>query len=227
MNFRDEFYTELKNIYPGSIEWQLVGVLVNDQKVYTLSYDSKILSGLFEIFAEPIIRKITENHRFILEKSKQNQYPDFTLYHPDSPRKKIAVEVKSTYRQFTHSGKLKNFGFTLGSYRSFLRDPDGKKGILYPYKDYFEHWIIGFIYTRNPKCKNVEIRQIIEAANLESPFSNIEFFVQEKYRIAGLRAGSGNTTNIGSIKSKSIEDFRNGKGPFKSHEAFEEYWRKF
>ena len=52
---------------------------------------------------------------------------------------------------------------------------------------------------RNPKCEKVEIKQIIEAANLESPFTNIEFFIQEKFKIAGKSAGSGNTTNIGYI----------------------------
>lgn len=227
LDFQREFYSKVKELYPGKLEWQLVGILVNDQRVYTLSYDSKILSGLFEIFAEPIVRNNADKFNLVLEKSKQNQYPDFTLFSPSSPQNKIAVEVKSTYRQYTNWGDLKNFGFTLGSYRSFLRDPVGKKGILYPYKDYIEHWIIGFLYTRNPKCKRAEIRQIIEAAILESPFNDIEFFVQEKYKIAGKSAGSGNTTNIGSIKSKEIEDFVNGSGPFKSHKEFEEYWRGF
>jgi hypothetical protein len=220
LDFNQEFYSQVEKLYPNKLEWQLVGILVNDQHVYTLSSDSKVLSGLFEIFAEPIVRNIAEKYDLNIEKSKQNQYPDL-------PNNKIAIEVKSAYRQFTNNGNIKSFGFTLSSYRSFLRDPKGKKGILYPYKEYTKHWIIGFIYTRNSKCEKAEIRQIIEAANLESPFKDIEFFVQEKYRIAGKTPGSGNTTNIGSIKSKSINDFVNGNGPFKSHKEFEEYWRKY
>jgi len=227
MNFQEEFYSSVEKLYPKQLEWQLVGILVNDQRVYTLSYDSKILSGLFEIFCEPIVREIAEHHGLKIKKAKQNQYPDFTLYKDESSRDKIAIEVKSTYRQFKNDGSVKKFGFTLGSYRSFLRDPHGKKGILYPYSDYTQHWIIGFLYTRNPACAKVEIRQIIEASNLESPFTNIEFFVQEKYRIAGKAAGSGNTTNIGSIKSDSIETFKNGEGPFKTHQEFENYWRNY
>ncbi len=225
--FDKEFLNKVKKLYPGTLDWQLVGVLVNDQRVFTLSYDSKILSGLFEIFCEPIVRDIANYHNLHLEKSKQNQYPDFTLFHEKNDKQKIAIEVKSTYRQYNKNGSLKPFGFTLGSYRSFLRDPFGKRGILYPYHEYSQHWIIGFLYTRNPSCKNVEIKQIIDASNLESPFSNIEYFVQEKYRIAGKRAGSGNTTNIGSIKSCNISDFREGKGPFRTHQEFEEYWRNF
>lgn len=227
MNFRKLFYDYIEHTYPNELVWQLVGVLVNDQRVFTLSYDSKILSGLFEIFCEPIVRDIATQNGFIVEKAKQNQYPDFTLFNPKKPDSKIAVEVKSTYRQFNKNGDLKKFGFTLGSYRSFLRDTNGKKGILYPYSEYTQHWIIGFIYDRNPRCKNVEIKQIIDASNLESPFTNIDFFVQEKYKIAGKSAGSGNTTNIGSIKSNLVEDFKNGNGPFATHKEFEEYWRNF
>lgn len=225
--FDKEFQKKVKELYPDALEWQLVGVLVNDQRVFTLSYDSKILSGLFEIFCEPIVSEIARQNNLKLEKSKQNQYPDFTLFKDIDDKNKIAIEVKSTYRQYKKDGSLKPFGFTLGSYRSFLRDPLGKRGILYPYEDYGEHWIIGFLYTRNPSCRNVEIKQIIDAANLESPFTDIEYFVQEKYKIAGKRAGSGNTTNIGSIKSYSINDFQEGKGPFKTHKDFEDYWRSF
>ncbi len=227
MDFINSFKHKVSELYPGKLDWQLVGVLVNDQRVFTLSYDSKILSGLFEIFCEPIVREIAKQYDLSIEKSKQNQYPDFTLLKNKEDRNKIAIEVKSTYRQYKKDGSLKPFGFTLGSYRSFLRDPLGKRGILYPYMEYSQHWIIGFLYTRNPNCKNVEIKQIIDAANLESPFTNIEYFVQEKYKIAGLRAGSGNTTNIGSIKSCEIADFQEGNGPFQSHEDFEAYWRNY
>jgi hypothetical protein len=227
LNFQKEFTETVNNLYPGKLEWQLVGILVNDQRVFTLSYDSKILSGLFEIFCEPMVRKIAERNDLTVEKAKQNQYPDFTLFNKSDHTRKLAIEVKSTYRQYNNSGTIKPFSYTLGSYRSFLRDPLGKKGILYPYHEYSEHWIIGFLYTRNPNCGRVEIKQIIEAANLESPFTEIEFFVQEKYKIAGKGAGSGNTTNIGSLKSNSMDDFKKGNGPFKTHIEFEEYWRNF
>ncbi len=227
MKFDHEFYAEIDKLYPDGLEWGLVGILTKQSKVYTLSYDSKILSGIFEIFCEPIVVKIAKNHGMNLEKTAQTAYPDFTLFNDSEPKEKIAIEVKSTYRKFNKDGSVKKFRFTLGSYRSFLRDPQGRKGILYPYSDYKEHWVIGFLYTRNPECKITEIRQVIEASQLQSPFTDIEFFVQEKYRIAGKTPGSGNTTNIGSISSNNIKDFQEGKLGFPTKSEFDEYWRNY
>ncbi len=226
-DFSSEFQTKIDQLYPNGIEWGIVGILTKNGNVYTLSYDSKILSGIFEIFCEPVVRSIADEYNLMLEKSAQNVYPDFTLFHESEPLKKIAVEVKSTYRQYNAKNELKKFGFTLGSYRSFLRDPNGKKGILYPYSEYQEHWIIGFLYSRNPECQKTEIKKIIEASTLQSPYTNIEYFVQHKYRIAGKKPGSGNTTNIGSIKSNDIEDFKSGNGAFQTHQEFEQYWRSY
>lgn len=201
--------------------------MIKNGNVYTLSYDSKILSGIFEIFCEPIINEIAGEKDLVIEKSAQNIYPDFTLYSAEEPNRKLAIEEKSTYRKYNKKGELLKFSFTLGSYRSFLRDASGRKGILYPYKKYSEHWIIGFLYSRNPDCRKTEIRKIIEASSLQSPYTDIEYFVQQKFRIAGRKPGSGNTTNIGSFKSNDINDFRQGKFGFESQEEFEKYWRNY
>ena len=227
MKFDQEFYNEIIELYPNGLEWGLVGILTKHSKVYTLSYDSKILSGIFEIFCEPIVVKIARKNDMVIEKSAQTAYPDFTLFMEQNKEEKIAVEVKSTYRKFNQDGTVKKFRYTLGSYRSFLRDPDGKKGILYPYSDYIEHWVIGFLYTRNPDCRVTEIRQVIEASQLQSPFTDIEFFVQQKFKIAGRTPGSGNTTNIGSISCNNIEDFKSGQRGFTSKSEFEQFWRKY
>jgi hypothetical protein len=64
--------------------------------VYTLSFDSKFLSGIFEIFCEPIVISIAQDYRLNVEESAQNIYPDFTLYIKDKQQQKIAIEVKST-----------------------------------------------------------------------------------------------------------------------------------
>jgi len=227
ISFKDAFYKAINELYPNGPEWDLVGIITKSSKVYTLSYDSKILSGIFEILTEPIIQKIADDNDLILRKGVQNQYPEFTLYDEAFSHEKIAVDMKSTYRQRNVGGDVKPFSFTLGSYRSYLQDPKGTKGILFPYSEYKEHWVIGFIYDRNPGCKNVEIKQILEALLLETPYSNLEYFVQEKHKIAGKVKGSGNTTNISSIKSKLIEDFVEGNGPFQTKEDFENYWRIF
>jgi len=227
MDFISEFKKIISELYPNGLEWGLVGILTKQSKVYTLSYDSKILSGMFEIFCEPIVLKIAEKNNLVVEKSSQTVYPDFTLFKKGEENNKIAVEVKSTYRKFNKQGDVKNFSYTLGSYKSYLRDPKGKKNILYPYRDYKEHWIIGFLYSRNLECKITEIKQVIEASQLKSPFSDIEYFIQKKYRIAGKKPGSGNTTNIGSIKSNTIEDFQKGEKGFSTKEKFDNYWKNY
>ena len=227
ISFKDAFYKAINELYPNGPEWDLVGIITKSSKVYTLSYDSKILSGIFEILTEPIIQKIADDNDLILQKGVQNQYPEFTLYNQANSNEKIAVDMKSTYRQKNVGGDVKAFSFTLGSYRSYLQDPKGIKGILFPYSQYKEHWVIGFVYDRNPGCKNVEITNIIEASKLQAPYSNIEYFVQEKYKISGKTPGSGNTTNIGSIKSKTVNAFVEGNGPFQNKEDFENYWRNF
>ena len=226
-NFKQEFIKTIEETYKDGLDWSLVGILTKEQNVYTLSYDSKVLSGIFEILCEPLIKNIADKYNLLLEKAKQNQYPEFTLYSNKHKNHKIAIDVKSTYRQYTSNNELKPFSFTLGSYRSFLRDPSGRKGILYPYKEYKEHWVIGFLYTRNLDNKFTEIKQVIEASQLIPPFTDFEYFVQEKYKIAGDKPGSGNTTNIGSIKSNNIEDFQKGKGIFRTHKEFENYWRNY
>lgn len=128
-NFKTAFLQKIDQFYQDGFEWAIVGILIKTGKVYTLSFDSKILSGIFEILCEPIIQRIAEENGLTMEKTVQNQYPDFTLYKPDEPNQKIAIEVKSTYRQYNKSDELKPFGYTLGSYRSYLRDAQGKKGI--------------------------------------------------------------------------------------------------
>lgn len=225
IDFKSEFETEIDEAFRKGLEWELVGILTKNSSVYTLSYDSKILSGIFEILCEPLIMNIANRYHLQVDKAKQNQYPEFTLYDHEKKNEKIAVDIKSTYRQYSASGTLKPFGFTLGSYRSYLRDPT--KGILFPYGEYKKHWVIGFLYTRNKANKITEIRQVIEASQLLPPFTDIEYFVQEKFRIAGRTPGSGNTTNIGSIKSNDLNVFKNGQGEFASQKEFEDYWKKY
>jgi hypothetical protein len=50
------------------------------------------------------------------------------------------------------------------------------------------------------------------------------FVVQEKYKIASDRPGSGNTKNIGSVTK--LDELINGKGPFAElgEDVFDDYW---
>jgi hypothetical protein len=149
---------------------------------------------------------------------RQTVYPDFTIILPDNT--KYAVDVKSTYRRNgTHVA-----GFTLGSYTGYLRNPT--KNIMYPYNEYKQHWVLGFIYTREENA-NDNIVTLDQIDSITPAISDIEIIIQEKYKIASDRPGSGNTANIGS--AVDIDILKNGTGIFSQlgEKEFEKYWRGF
>lgn len=76
------------------------------------------------------------------------------------------------------------------------------------------------------KSAEHKIYNIEEIDKIELPYKDVRSFFQEKWKVSGDKAGSGNTTNIGSIRG-SIEEFRDGKGPFDSEEEFLDYWRNY
>jgi len=114
---------------------------------------------------------------------------------------------------------------TLGAFTGYFRDRKSAKNITFPYDEYAGHFVLGIIYTRTDDVADErKIYGINDLQNITSVVKDFEFFVQEKYRIAIDRPGSGNTKNIGGITN--IDQLRNGNGPFsKLGEAvFNDYW---
>lgn len=215
----DELRKLLRDDPPG---YDLCGAVTTSGKVYPFGNDTKVLSTLFELVARPYIYLLAGRRGLqVRETERQNVYPDFTLMHDADDTSKIAIDVKTTYRR--QDGK---FGFTLGGYTSFLRKPT--KNIEYPFDQYSEHWILGFVYDRvpAPAARETHSYDLSDIAKVPVPIANVEWFVQEKWRIAGHSAGSGNTKNIGSIYA-SLEGFVDGRGVFGSEEDFLKYWRAF
>ncbi len=210
---------EMKNGY------SLCGVIDRKGRIYPLGSDTKVISSLFEIVTRQAVIKYADSLGLQLkEPAKQNYYPDFTLMYDDDDQHKIAINVKTTYLE---NGKTQ-FSYTLGSYTSYIRPETESKNIVFPYSQYREHWVIGFVYKRLEE-KRVPSRQIYSLETLSEvpiPFEDVDVFMQEKWRIAGYKAGSGNTTNIGSITG-TIQDFIDGNGVFKSEREFIKYWRGY
>ena len=210
---------EMKNGY------SLCGVIDRKGRIYPLGSDTKVISSLFEMVTRQAVIKYADSSGLQLkEPTKQNYYPDFTLMHDDDDQHKIAIDVKTTYLE---NGKTQ-FSYTLGSYTSYIRPETESKNIVFPYSQYQEHWVIGFVYKRLGK-KRVSGRQIYSFETLSEvpiPFEDVEVFMQEKWRIAGDKAGSGNTTNISSITG-TIRDFIDGNGAFRSEREFIKYWREY
>lgn len=207
--------------------FEIAGLLTRDDRIYPLGTDTKVLSTIFEITVRPFVLEIAQEHGLLVhEPVQQNFYPDFTLMKNEEDVSKVAVDVKSTYRNFRKGGSW-TAKFTLGSYTSFLRNET--KNIAFSYSQYAEHYIIGFIYSRTELGQEARTYTFENRQEVPCPFFDVEFFVQEKHRIASEHPGSGNTANIGSITGSSIEDFEAGNGPFAAsgERAFENYWRNY
>lgn len=202
--------------------YQVCGLVDRAGLVYPLGADTKVLSTVFELITRPVIYTIAEAHNLdVVEPFVQNHYPDFTLHKGTGDHQKIAIDVKTTYRDKPGN----RFKYTLGGYTSFIRPGNETKNIVFPFSHYESHWIIGFVYERLAKKKAAanRIYKTDELTDIPLPFKNVEVFVQEKWKVSGDRAGSGNTTNIGSING-TMEDFREGRGVFSSEKEFLEYW---
>lgn len=206
-------------------EYSVCGFIDHSRIIYPLGSDTKVLSTVFELICRPVVHAVAASvaHR-IVEPSVQNHYPDFTMMRDKADKEKIAVDVKTTYRR---QGSEK-FRYTLGGYTSFIRIGNENKNIVFPFDDYAAHLVIGFVYNRLVRKKaGINLRYGVEQIeDVPVPFSDVEFFVQDKWRISSDRAGSGNTTNIGSIHG-TIDDFRRGAGPFESEREFLDYWRAY
>lgn len=208
---------DLKNGY------SVCGIVDRKARVHPLGSDTKVISTIFEILARSAVYSCAEEAGLsVKEPDRQNHYPDFTLMRSTDSVRKIALDVKTTYRK----GVGSSLRYTLGSYTSYIRPASESKNIVYPHSHYGEHWVIGFVYSRSNKGVDTGIYSIRELQDIEPPFRDVDVFVQEKWRIASDRAGSGNTASIGSISGK-LEDFVRGNGPFVSEAEFLAYWRGY
>lgn len=214
-----------RKILEKDINWEVSALATPDGRLFSLGSDSKLIGRIFELISFNILQEIADENGFLLLPSeRQTVYPDFTLMRDKADCEKIAVDIKTTYRTFKKNGESKSYSFTLGSYASFMRN--GTKNIMFPYSQYSKHYVIGFIYTRNEKADEGQIYRMEQIAQLPVPYKDVEVFVQEKYKIAGEKPGSGNTENIGSFKTNHVEYLIAGEGPFSilGLPVFEHYW---
>ena len=233
----------------GDGDWTVKGFIDIYRNIYTISSDTKIISKILEIHLFPKILQFAEEQGFsIVLAEHQNWYPDLSFVHLRNPRIKIAVDLKTTYRDPDFPGHVN--GFTLGSHGRYFKDRTSHKNIQFPYNEYLGHYCLGVIYTRadngltdetdivrvdeigtpNSHSPNIDHGRIISLENLHSISSVIkdfQFFICEKWQLASDRQGSGNTANIGSITA--TEDILAGNGVFAQlgEDWFDEYWMNY
>jgi len=189
-------------------DWIVKGFIDIAKNIYTISIDTKVVSKIMELILFPKICTFADEqgYKMILCK-EQNFYPDLTFI--DGKEYKFAVDLKSTYRR----NREEVNGMTLGAFTGYFRDRRSNKNITFPYDEYLGHYVLGLIYSRTEENQDErKIYKIDDLQSITSVIKEFQFFVQEKYRIAVDRPGSGNTKNIGSVTT--ISDLINGKGPF-------------
>lgn len=201
--------------------WEVQGFLDSNNYVHPIDSDTKVISTVFERMSAPALRSIAKEFGYIVELANQTTYPDFTLTNPDTGHR-IALDIKTTY---TRSRMV----FTLGGYNSFLRN--NTKNILYPYNTYTDHWILGFVYKQLDHFMDYDLENLPSAGQINCPYEVEAVFLREKYELCGLRAGSGNTKNIGSFIGLRPEDFKTVLGPFSTFthgkSACDHFWSNY
>ena len=201
-------------------DWVVKGFIDIARNIYTISVDTKVVSKIMELLLFPKICQFAQDNEYKMVLCReQNFYPDISFV--DKHDNKFAVDLKSTYQK----NRREVNGMTLGAFTGYFRDRKSKKNITFPYDEYIGHFVLGIVYARTDK--NLDERRIYKLDHLEnitSVIKNFTFFIQEKYRIAIDRPGSGNTKNIGSVTR--IDELINGKGPFTElgEDVFSDYW---
>lgn len=201
-------------------DWTVKGFIDVAKKIYTISVDTKVISKIIELMMFPVLQRFAQENGYqMIFSSEQNHYPDVTFVTNDG--RKIALDLKSTYRRTDEIVS----GFTLGAFTGYFRYREKSKNITFPYREYSKHYILGAIYTQQSEL--IDENRVYDIEDLETILSvvkDFDFIVQEKYKIAKDRPGSGNTKNIGSCVK--ISELRAGTGPFSTLgvKIFDDYW---
>lgn len=208
--------------------WSIKGFIDAYRNVYTISSDTKIVSKILEIHLFPAILKFAEQTGYkIVPADHQNYYPDISFVASDDETVRFAVDFKTTYRKAENPDYCN--GFTLGSHGEYFIKRDSTKNIQFPYGTYSGHFCLGIIYTRgfDRAVDETQVFSLDELQSIVSVAKDFTFFVQEKWKIASDRSGSGNTANIGSIDY--IPDIIAGRGMFSDlgETVFDDYWMNY
>ena len=216
--------TDFRNVLATqSGDWSVKGFIDIAKNIYTISGDTKVISKIIELMLFPVLQKFAkENQLKMILSSEQNHYPDVTFIAKNG--QKTALDLKSSYRRTQNTVS----GFTLGAFTGYFRFRDSNKNITFPYKEYSKHYILGIIYSKQePFIDENKIYSIDDIEEILSAVKDFDFLVQEKYKIAKDRPGSGNTKNIGSCVK--ISELKKGIGPFSKTgiKIFDDFWMNY
>lgn len=192
-------------------EWTVEGLKDRKKGTIPLPDESKVVTTLVEYKAIKILEEFCdENGVSLIPADNSRQYPDTTLTGGIFGDFKVALDMKTA--RVKDNGRASSM--TLGSYRSYFRNPEkDTQYSKFPYGMFDRHWILAFLYEWNEDADTIDMVNIKEV------------IVQPKWQIASKASGSGTTNNIGGVNN--IQDLIDGDGAFESEEEFEEYWRNY
>lgn len=225
-----ELFTRLKrDLQTEDGLWTLRGFVDIARRVYSLGSDTKVISKALELMLLPPITRFWEDRGYQVVLAKyQNFYPDLSIV---SEQARYAIDLKTTYRTFRRGESVSTrvSGFTLGAFTGYFRNRESTKNVMFPYKSYQRHYVVGIVYTQITD-QQPGIYTLNEISRIQPPIRDIEIFFHEKWRVASDRPGSGNTRNIGS--TTNLKELREGKGLFvrlgkEGKEIFNEYWQQY
>jgi len=200
--------TDLENLFKG-FRWSIRGFINDEDKVHKLPDIPQVISGLFQEIAKQRIKPfLREQYNCQIVQGGAREYPEITAFGGRLGKEQIAIDIKTTRRL----SLSRVSGFSIGSYAGYFLHPEQKlPGCKFPYADFKEHWIVGFVYTWSPKAESLHM------------VSNIEVIISEKWRIASKSTATGTTFAISSVRN--LEALRKGRGDFNSSNEFEDFWR--
>ena len=190
-----------KTISTEDGNWVVKGFIDVYKNIYTISTDTKVISKIIELYIFPKILEFATKNELEIELTKaQNYYPDITF--KDKEGNLFAVDLKSSYRKDdTHIN-----GMTLGAFTGYFRERQSTKNTTHPYGNYKAHIVLGVIYDTVSDIDEQKSYTLEQLNEIVSVIRNFQFFVQEKWKIAVDKPGSGNTKNIGSVSKIEVVD---------------------
>ena len=168
----------------SSGDWSVKGFIDVARNIYTISVDTKVISKVIELMLFPVLQRFAKESNFeIYFSAEQNHYPDITFISKN--KKKIALDLKSTYRK---SDDVVS-GFTLGAFTGYFRFRDSDKNITFPYKEYHKHYVLGVIYTQQKDL--IDESRVYAISDIEKIVSVVKAHYVKKVKGAMRKTGGG------------------------------------
>lgn len=208
MTSKPNIKADLESLFQG-FRWTTKGFIDEGGKVHDLPEIPQVITGIFQEVAKHKLKPFLRHpYGCELIQGGAREYPEITAFGGKLGQETIAIDIKTTRR----ISRNRISGFSIGSYAGYFLHPERKlPGCKFPYGEFKEHWVIGFIYTWSPEVDSLHM------------VSDIEVIVNEKWKIASKSTATGTTFAISSVRD--LNRLKAGKGDFDSPEQFETFWR--